>query len=266
MKECISSTSNPRVKELVKLRESSRYRRKRKLFVIEGFEDFECILKYRKVILEMFYCPSLIEKSGNIKKLEYLKDFKINLIELSEEAFLKASYRKNSDGFLSLANQWSLELEDIDLVKDEICVVLDGIEKPGNLGAIIRSMEAMGIKSLILSDAYVDLFNPNVVRSSRGLLSGVQVGRGTKEEVHSLLQKYGFSIFGVCGSGKNILWDHAFSPKTALIFGSEKNGLDNFWKKNINTFLKIPMYGRADSLNLHASVACTLFEFNRQTR
>ena len=78
--------------------------------------------------------------------------------------------------------------------------------------------------------------------------------------------KYGFSIFGTCGSGKNIIWDHAFSLKTALIFGSEKNGLDNFWKKNINTFLKIPMYGRADSLNLHASVACTLFEFNRQTR
>ena len=140
----------------------------------------------------MFYCPSIIEKSGNIKKLEYLKDFKINLIELSEEAFLKASYRKNSDGFLSLAKQWSLELEDIDLVKDEICVVLDGIEKPGNLGAIIRSMEAMGITSLILSDAYVDLFNPNVVRSSRGCYPEFKLEEEQKKKFILYFKNMGF--------------------------------------------------------------------------
>lgn len=247
------------------MRESAKHRRLRKLYVIEGFADLDCIRMYQRDISEVYYCRSLVEKSGLLNELELLMDGEIPFIELAKEPFLKASYRKNPDGFLTVAHQWALSLNQFDTENKDVCVVLDGVEKPGNLGAILRIMEAMGVETLFLSDACVDYFNPNVVRSSRGLLAGIKVGKGTKEEVFSLLKKQGYFLVGTSGECIQSIWDYRFENKTALIFGSEKNGLSAFWKNRLHTCLKIPMQGRADSLNLHSSVACFLAEYNRQS-
>lgn len=266
MSDPIFSTSNPRVKELVKLRESARHRKLRGLFVIEGFSDLNSIFEFHKTAEEIYFCSSMVQKAGLSEKFEFLKTLKIPLIELAKDPFLKASYRKNSDGILTVAKQWTISLNQISLKQEKICVVLDEVEKPGNLGAILRTMEALGIKSLLLSDSCVDFFNPNVVRSSRGLLAGIQVGRGTKEEVNLLLTKEKFFLTGTSGSANDSFWEHRFVTKTAIIFGSEKKGLSQFWIERLHSCLKIPMFGKADSLNLNTSVACILAEYNRQVQ
>jgi TrmH family RNA methyltransferase len=159
---------------------------------------------------------------------------------------------------------WSNSLEDIQEDLGDICVVLDETEKPGNLGAVIRSVEAMGIKTLLLSDLQVDFFNPNVIRSSRGLLAGVNVWQGSKKEIFTLLSTQKYSLIGTSGKARQSYWDHKFKSKTALIFGSEKDGLGEFWLNKVDDLIKIPMNGNADSLNLNVSVACILAEYQRK--
>ena len=264
MKNPIFSVSNSKVKELVKLRESARRRREFKRFVIEGYPDLKCILNAGRNVEEIFFCIELIEKSNRREELEELQKEKILLTELNREPYEKASYRKSSDGFIGVASAWSLSLNAGVNEKTEICIVLDEIEKPGNLGAIIRTAEAFGVNSILLSDSVIDCFNPNVVRSSRGLMGTINIGMGSKEEVHSFLVSNQFSLVATSGKSEISFWDREFKPKIAFIFGSEKEGLGRFWTDRSVDLIKIPMKGSADSLNLHASAACILAEYNRR--
>ena len=264
MNDSITSVANERVKKLVKLRESAKKRKQEKLFVVEGNIDLNLIMECGRVVDEIYYCKELVEKNLLTNDLKKFKSLGIPIIELGHASFCKASYRKSSDGFLSTVKMWSNSLEDIQDDLGDICVVLDETEKPGNLGAIIRSVEAMGVKTLLLCDLQVDFFNPNVIRSSRGLLAGVNVWQGSKEEIFTLLTAQKFSLIGTSGKAEKSYWNHKFKNKTALIFGSEKDGLGEFWLNNVDDLIKIPMNGNADSLNLNASVACILAEYQRK--
>jgi len=264
MADIILSLSNSRVKELVKLRESAKRRRELGHFVIEGYPDLKCIYERGREVVEIFFCWELIKIAGLEKEFSELENLDFLLTELSKDAFSKASYRKGSDGFLSIAHTWPLSLENTIQGNSQICIVLDEIEKPGNLGAIIRTAEAFGVNSILLSDSSVDFFNPNVVRSSRGLMAGINIGMGTKEEVYAFLEEKFFMLVGTRGASKNSYWEQEINKKTAFIFGSEKDGLGNFWLDRLTCQIKIPMKGNADSLNLHASAACILAEYNRR--
>ncbi len=262
----IVSVSNSKVKELVKLRESARKRRELKRFVIEGYPDLKCILDAGRVIEEIFFCSEMVERSNLLEELEELENRKLLLTELDRGPYEKASYRKNSDGFIGVASTWALSLKASVKEETKICIVLDEIEKPGNLGAIIRTAEAFGVRSILLSDSVIDCFNPNVVRSSRGLLGAINIGMGDKEEVNSCLLANQFSLVATSGNAEISFWDQEFNQKTAFIFGSEKQGLGKFWRDHSADLIKIPMKGGADSLNLHASAACVLAEYNRRDR
>ena len=264
MSDIIFSLSNSKVKELVKLRDSAKRRRELSHFVIEGYPDLKSIYESGRKVEEIFFCWELIKKAGLEKEFEELENLDFLLTELSKEAFSKASYRKGSDGFLSIAHSWPLLLKNTIQENTQICIVLDEIEKPGNLGAIIRTAEAFGVNSILLSDSSVDCFNPNVVRSSRGLMAGINIGMGTKEEVHAFLVEKKFMLVGTSGRCNNSYWEQEFNKKIAFIFGSEKEGLGNFWREHLACQVKIPMKGNADSLNLHASAACILAEYNRR--
>lgn len=264
MSEPIYSTSNSKIKELVKLRESAKHRKKFKHFVIEGYSDLKCIYDFGRKIEEIFFCTELVERSGLVKEFEEIQKIGSSVTELAKGPFEKASYRRNPDGFLAVASTWSLNLETAVSEDTKICITLDEVEKPGNLGAIIRTAEALGVNSILLSNPAVDYFNPNVVRSSRGLMAGINVGIGKKEEVYSILNKNNFMMVGTSGSSEVSYWDQKFSNKTAFIFGSEKSGLGDFWTEQTCAQVKIPMKGAADSLNLHASVACIIAEYNRR--
>ena len=265
MTDPITSTSNERVKELVKLRESAKRREQMQLFVIEGFNEVRCSIEFGKNVDTVFYCKQLIEKNGLVQELKKLKADKISLVELGGDAFMKASYRKSSDGFLATVKMWDISLTNLFKPLGNVCVILDEIEKPGNLGAIIRTVEAMGVKTLLLSDSCVDFFNPNVIRSSRGLFAGINVRQGSKEQIFNLLSEENFSLIGTSGKAKQSFWDCEFYNKNAFVFGSEKAGLGKFWLDRVRGTIKIPMSGKADSLNLNISVACILSEYQRRS-
>ena len=262
VKEIISSTTNPKVKELVRLRQSPRRRRELGLFVAEGMTEVEALFKAGRLVREI-YCSERFAESA--QGLEFLKarneDGRMSMT-LGPEAFAKASYKNNPEGVLAVAECWDLDLPAA-ARSPRLVLVLDEIEKPGNMGAILRTAEAFGVSNIVLSEPVLDFFNPNVVRSSRGLMARLQVGAGTKEEVNTWLEEAGLRIVGTSAKSSKPYWDLQLSGGTAFVLGSEREGLGGFWKERIGEWARIPIEGEASSLNLNASAACLLAEFNR---
>ena len=234
--------------------------------MVEGLDDLKALWESGKRVEEVFHCKKLISQGYVLESLAIWEREGIKLQEVSEEAFLKASYRKKSDGILAVVRKWSLEIRPPEEVKHTLVVVLDEIEKPGNLGAILRTAEAFGADAVFLSDSCVDFFNPNVVRSSRGLIGQVPVFAGTKEEVFDWLGASQLEILGTSSKQSDSLYESKLARGTAFVLGSEKEGLGSFWKSKISKWCKIPMRGKASSLNLNACLACLLSEFNRATQ
>jgi TrmH family RNA methyltransferase len=263
MNMIIESPSNPRIKELVKLRESPRRRKERGLFFVEGAEDLEVLLKAGRKVEEVYGSSVSLTNSHYKELLNQCADREIPVIETSVGALEKASYRSAGNDLIGLVKTWNLALEAGASWGNGPLVVLDEVEKPGNLGAILRSVEAFGAAGLILSDPHVDFFNPNVVRASRGLLGRVPVARGTKEEVLRWLENSNRVIWATSSKSTQELGKEVFPESLACVFGSEQEGLGEFWQKAVKKWIKIPMRGTASSLNLNVSVGCLLYESNR---
>ena len=263
MKVSIESSANPRIKELVRLRESPRRRKERGVFFVEGGEDLLTLAEAGQKVEEVYYCTGSKENSAQSKYLRELQSMGIERTEISIPAYTKASYRSASYGMIGLVRTWELGLNEFSIKDDGPLVVLDEVEKPGNLGAILRSVEAFGATGVILSDPEVDFYNPNVVRSSRGLMGRVPVAMGSKEKVYQWLQNSGRKVIATSSQARKNLGKEKIPPFTAFVFGSEKCGLGEFWKKPELEWMMIPMQGTSSSLNFNVSVACLLYEYNR---
>jgi len=262
VKQIISSTTNPKVKELVRLRQSPRRRRDLGLFVAEGVTEVDALFRAGRKVREIYCCESFAESAQGSEFLESRNEDDCLALKLGSEAFAKASYKNSSDGVLAIVESWSLDLPAVPQ-SPSLALVLDEIEKPGNLGAILRTAEAFGVSNLLLSEPVLDFFNPNVVRSSRGLMASLRVNAGTKNEVYSWLEKEELRVVGTSAKSSKPYWDLGLGKGTAFVLGSEKEGLGEFWKERIREWACIPMEGDASSLNLNASAACLLAEFNR---
>ena len=261
----IESPTNSRIKELVKLRESPRRRRERGCFFVEGANDLLALAHAGRQIIEFYFCPSMVERFGESSALEELREMGIPSCETSETVHAKASYKSGGHGIIGVLKTWELGLDVFSVGNDGPLVVLDEVEKPGNLGAILRTVEAFGGAGVILSDPAVDFFNPNVVRSSRGLFGGMPVALGTKADVREWLKNSDRHIVGTSSRAQEIMGNKKFPAGTAFLFGSEKVGLGEFWQDPPDQWVKIGIQGQASSLNLNASVACFLYEYNRMT-
>ena len=226
------------------------------------------LVKAGKEVTEVFYNMNQSVRSGSLKFIDACREEKLfPICELSEEAMNKASYRKKSDGVLGVLKTWDMGLESLRSEElGQVIIILDEIEKPGNLGAIIRSAEALGAHAIILSDPQVDLFNPNVIRSSKGLLGRMTIKSGKKEEVWKVINQLGFKPLATSAKAMNLSHEYPYAPKMALVFGSEQKGLGNFWKENVNEWVKLQMLGSANSLNLNASLACVLNDYSETQR
>jgi TrmH family RNA methyltransferase len=264
MNAMIESPSNPRIKELVKLRESSRRRKERGVFFVEGGDDLIALARAGRTVQEVYSCPVLPTRPGAEDQLEELSAMGIPVTETSSSAHAKASYRAGGHEMIGVVQSWNLEITDDLFEKNRPLVVLDEVEKPGNLGAILRSVEAFGGAGVLLSDPALDYFNPNVVRSSRGLMGHVPLAAGSKAEVLGWLKKSGRKIFATSARAKGTLGHEKLPVGATFIFGSEKLGLGEFWKIEEMDWLCIPMMGTASSLNLNVSVGCLLYEYSRQ--
>ncbi|MAK46673.1 MAG: hypothetical protein CMI24_05395 [Opitutae bacterium] len=259
----IESTSNPKIKHLVRLRKSSRYRNEIGMFILEGRREIEAMLAAGRKLEEIYLTSSFLDQNKLSLMLPDLsKD--IQVFELSEKPMSKISYRSHGSEIIGVAKTWDLGLTQPEFSDHGLVLILDEIEKPGNLGAILRTSEAMGVDAVLLSDASVDFFNPNVVRSSMGLFASMPVFSGTKQDVLGLLRQSNLSVVCTSSKASKSIYEYDFDPRVALVMGGESKGLGSFWEKNTDSMISIPMIGKASSLNLNCATACALMEINRR--
>ena len=228
-----------------------------------GGDELLCLARAGKTVHEIYFSTNNLDQFEDEEVWKELEKMEIDTIRISKTAFSKASYRSENYGMIGVVSSWNLGLGQRMIDESRPLVVLDQIEKPGNLGAILRTVEAFGGAGVILSDPEVDFFNPNVVRSSRGLMGVVPVSQGGKEEVLDWLKNSGRKVLATSSKAKKELGNETLPSSCAIVFGSEKKGLGKFWGNSVAEWIKVPMKGSASSLNLNVSVACLLYEYLR---
>lgn len=252
----IESFQNEKIKNITKLLTDNRFRKKSGVFVVEGQQENERAQKYHFEAEEFFICESIFKGKFPKEKISYV----------SEKVYEKIAYRGSSEGIVGIYKAKEKELSNFKPKENATVIIVEGIEKPGNLGAILRSCEAFGIDALIIADAKTDFYNPNVIRSSVGCLFGMEFFQAQNGETLEFLSKYEFNIYTtIMDETSEDMYKRDFTQKSAVLFGTEHSGLSNFWSgKGKNTL--IPMAGSIDSLNLSNAVAITCYETLRQKK
>lgn len=260
----IHSRQNDQVKNLVKLRER-KHRDRQDRFLVEGLREIGHAIGAGYVIEDLYYCPEFFSSPAHGAFIDELrKNEALRLTRLSEDAFNKASLREGSDGLLAVALQQGNALADLKLPSNPMLLVLEGIEKPGNLGAILRSADGAGVDAVILVDCVLDLYNPNAIRSSQGLVFALPIVHAEREVLRTWLTKNQIHCCASTPDTSRLHWDVDMRGPTALFMGSESTGLTDYWLEHADQRIRIPMNGRADSLNVAAAAAVCLYEAGRQ--
>lgn len=257
----ISSLQNPSVKNLVKLTKA-RERKAQDLFVIEGARELSLALAGDYSIQEVYVCNDLFNHTRYPDVLDNIAEDKI--VEITPQVFQKVSYRTGSDGVIALARPKSHTLADIQLSDNPFVIILESVEKPGNLGAILRSADAAKVDAVIVCDPQTDIYNPNVIRSSVGGLFGVPTAMCTSDEAMAWLNEN--NIASYAAELEASVWYHTidFRGPSAIVMGTEAEGLTTNWLNYATKRIKIPMLGKVDSLNVSVSTAVLTFEAMRQ--
>jgi RNA methyltransferase, TrmH family len=265
----LSSLQNPRVKEAIGLRDRS-LRNTTGLFIIEGYRELLRAVDGKQTVETLFFCPSLFLGSNEWTLIERLKQQGARLFECSDKVFHKLSYRDRPDGLLAIAKQLPLTLESLSekiaLEQNPFLVVAEAIEKPGNLGTILRSSDAVGVDGLIVCDRCTDVFNPNVVRASVGTLFTVPVVEAAGVETLNWLKTRGIQILAATPSAEMEYTAVDMSGPLAIAVGTEQLGLSKLWMEEADIQVRIPMCGVADSLNVAMATTLLLYEALRQRR
>lgn len=261
--EKISSLQNPRVKQLVKLRDR-RPRDEAGVFLVEGYREIRRALEKGVALQELYVAPEWFLGENEPALIAQAEAAGAKVFELTKEAFAKVAYRERPDGLLAVAPQWRRSLEDLKLPAAPFLLVVEAIEKPGNLGTILRSADAAGCDAVIVCDAVTDIFNPNVVRASTGVLFSVPLVVAESTQVHAWLKAKGIRTAATTPHTTNIYTQTDLRGPLAVVMGSEQYGLSEFWMKGADVLVRIPMAGQADSLNVAMATIITLFEAVRQ--
>lgn len=262
MSEKITSTGNQKIKDLMKLNRSAE-RKSRNQFIIEGFREVQLALKMKADIKTIYICPEIIEEDVP-DYYEFFTD-KQQIIEVSREVYSKIAYRDDSNGIIAVAEIRKIQLSDIKLSANPLIIVLESVEKPGNLGAVLRTADAAKVDAVIISDLQTDIFNPNVVRSSIGCLFTNQVVCCSNSQALDWLKEKKITTFAAAISDYSLPYHKEnYKIPTAVIMGTEATGLSDFWLKNADKKIIIPMSGKIDSLNVSTSTAIIVFEARRQ--
>lgn len=250
----IESLQNEKIKNLNRLITDNRFRKKSDVFVVEGKQENERAIQFGFENVEFYICENIFGINHPEGKIHFV----------SSQIYEKLAYRGTSEGIIGIYKTKEFILNEFSPKENASVIVVESVEKPGNLGAILRSCEAFGIDALIVTDTKVDFYNPNVLRSSVGCFFGMNVFSATNEETLAFLQKNNFKIYTTfMDESAEDLYKKNFNEKSALFFGTEHSGLSDFWLQKGENIL-IPMSGTIDSLNLSNAVAITCYEILRQ--
>ena len=255
----ISSTQNPKIKSLLSL-EKPRERRKQQLFLIEGQREIRWALDAGYTIGNLFYCEGLVTP-GELP--EPLRSDKL-LVPVSKEVFDKIAVRENTGGVVAVAQMKTHDLRDLKLSANPLVVVVEAVEKPGNLGALLRTADAAGVDAVIICDPQTDFYNPNVIRSSVGTLFTVPVASATSEEAIAWLTKNKITLFTTYLKGSRVYHQEDYRKPSAIVMGTEATGLSDIWVNASKHHIIIPMQGKIDSMNVSTAAAVVIFEAVRQ--
>jgi TrmH family RNA methyltransferase len=252
----ITSAANPRIKRLASLRDR-REREREGVFVVEGTREIERAVAGGIPILEVYYDPAVFPGPPYPAQLE---------LGVAAAVLDRASYRSRSQGVIAVFEAFDLSLENLVVPSEPLFLMVESIEKPGNLGAVLRTADAVGASGLIVTDTVADPFNPNVIRSSTGALFSVPVAVASLEEAAAWLHSHDIEIYAADPAGEDPLWDADLTGPTALLVGSEHTGLTEEARTSSDALVTIPMQGAADSLNVSVSMAVLAYEALRQRR
>lgn len=297
--ETITSAQNPKIKNLLLLQEKSKARREQGLFVVEGVRELTHCLEAGYTLRTLFVCPEItgtsaldsagIYFSGRCPKNQipapsFLRHpthadvpvipsdlsvissaaEKSFVIEIPEQLYRKVAYRESTEGILAEVEYKTLGLNDLQLPENPLIMVLESVEKPGNLGAVLRSADAAKADAVLICDPLTDLYNPNLIRASIGAIFTVPTVAVSSEEAIAFLQARDIQILTAQLQDSSLYYDVDMKRGTALVMGTESTGLTPLWRKAATSHIRIPMLGRLDSLNVSVSAAILLFEAVRQ--
>lgn len=259
--EAVTSAQNPKIKTLLALQEKARLRKEMGLFVVEGRRELEHCVEGGFEIDTVFICPEIY---GLSLASEGQLPSEAKYVHITRELYDKVAYRGGTEGIIAEVKVKQRGLEDIDIDNNPLIVVLESVEKPGNLGAVLRSADAAGADAVLVCDPLTDLFNPNLIRTSIGAVFTVPVVCCSSEDAIKWLKAHGIRIYTAQLQDSEWYYDTDMKCGTAIAIGTEATGLTDIWRKAADAHIKIPMLGRLDSLNASVSAAILLFEAVRQ--
>ncbi|HNP31970.1 MAG TPA: RNA methyltransferase [Flavobacterium sp.] len=257
MKQIISS-QNPYIKSLILLQEKAKARKQSGTFLIEGMREIGLAIKGKYEIETILFVPEIIEN------FQISKFSNFQIIEISKEVYQKLAYRDTTEGIIAVAKTKSLELSDLKLPENPLILVMEAIEKPGNIGAVLRTCDAAKVDAVIIANPKTDLYNPNIVRSSVGCLFTTQIATGTSEEVIDFLIKNKINFYSATLQNSTAYYTQNYTKPTALVVGTEATGLTQLWREKATQNIIIPMQGEIDSMNVSVAAAILIFEAKRQ--
>lgn len=261
----ITSLHNPRVKEAAKLRER-RQRDKQHRLLIDGTRELRRAVAAGVELVEVFVCKVLwnCQSSDATKVLEQIRQTRASVLEVTPEVISRLAFGQRNEGLVGVAKMPDCSLDDLRLPTNPLVAVVEGVEKPGNLGAIIRTADAVGVSAVIAAGHGTDLWNPNVIRASLGTVFTLPVRAAQAEAILSFLRKHGLSIYAARVDAPRLYPEARLASPAALVLGSETAGLTDIWRGDDITAIRLPMHGAADSLNVSATAAVLFYEALRQ--
>lgn len=255
MTEYITSSANPKFKRLIALLQKSSERRESALFTVEGVREISHCIEAGYKPDCIFFCPDIVSE----ETLPQCRHF-----ALSAGLYAKAAYREGTEGAIGVFQAIEHPLSSLHLKDDPLIAVLESVEKPGNLGAVLRTCDAAGADALIICDPRTDLYNPNLIRASIGAVFTVPTAVCTTAQAITFLKSKGIRILTAQLQDSSLYYDCPMTKGTAIVMGTEATGLSDKWRQAADAHIRIPMLGKLDSLNVSVSAAILLYEAVRQ--
>lgn len=259
MKE-ITSVQNSYIKSLVLLQEKAKERKKTGAFLIEGIREIELALKGGYQLETVLFLPEINSEQQILK----LIGTQTQLIAISKEIYQKLAYRDTTEGILAVAKTKTFSLDNLKLPENPLILIAEAPEKPGNIGAMLRTADAANLDAVIIANPKSDMYNPNIVRSSVGCLFTNQIATGTTQEIIDFLKKNRINTYAATLQNSTSYHTQDYTKPTALVVGTEATGLSDEWRSSATQNIIIPMQGEIDSMNVSVAAAILIFEAKRQ--